>query len=132
MKNKTNPNPLTLLPPLHQGQRRVLGTTKRFNLLLAGRRWFKTSLAAQIALSSATRGKHILWGAPTEDQARIGFDWLNRITSGIAQTNLTRLQIRLPGDGWIIFRSFHNPEYARGFTVDGVVIDEVADVQAAT
>jgi len=104
---------------------------KRFNWLSAGRRWRKTTLVMAIAVESALKRKRIIWGAPTYNQVRIGFNETRQAAAGIADFNVSRMEVTFPGGGVILFRSLDNPDNARGETADGVVIDETADVAGA-
>lgn len=104
---------------------------KRFNWLSAGRRWRKTTLVMAIAVESALKRKRIIWGAPTYNQVRIGFNETRQAAAGLADFNVSRMEVTFPGGGVILFRSLDNPDNARGETADGVVIDETADVVGA-
>lgn len=117
------------LPYPHPGQKTVLRQTKRFNVLSAGRRWRKTTLAMAICVEAAVKRGTYIWGAPTFDQVRISFRETQRAAAGIADFNLSRMTVQFPGGGEIIFRSLDNPDNARGYTADGVVIDECGVVK---
>ena len=103
---------------------------QRFNLLSAGRRWRKTTLAMCIAIESAMRGQSLLWGAPTFDQVRIGWNETRRACGGYAKFIQQRMTVEFPQGGRIIFRSLDDPDNARGHTGDGIIIDEAGDVKA--
>jgi hypothetical protein len=119
------------LPMLHTGQRQVLQDVRRFNWLAAGRRWRKTTLCMRIAVEAASRRQAILWGAPTYDQVRVGWEEAKRAAGQWATFNESRMEARFPGGGRIFYRSLDNPDNARGHTADGVVIDEAASVSPA-
>lgn len=74
------------------------------------------------------RGKQVLWGAPTFDQVRIGWNETKKAAFDVAKFNQTLLTCEFPTGGAIHFRSLDNPDNARGRTADGIVIDESADV----
>lgn len=114
------------LPSPHPGQRVVLASPRRFRWVAAGRRWRKTSLGVIAAVEAALQGKKILWGAPTYDQARIGWDELYRSAGGSATFNLTRMDVTFKTGGRVTFRSLDDPDNARGHTADGIVLDEAA------
>lgn len=117
------------LPYPHPGQQIIQQQARRFNWLAAGRRWRKTTLVMSIAVEeAATRGKTIVWGAPTYDQVRVGWEETRRACRGAANFNETRMHARFPNGGQILYRSLDNPDNARGHTADGVVIDEIQDV----
>lgn len=79
-------------------------------------------------MEAALRGQQILWGAPTFDQVRVGFEETKRAALGVAVFNESRMTARFPGGGAVLYRSLDNPDNARGHTADGVVIDEAGDV----
>jgi len=118
------------LPKLHKGQLAVRRGARRFNFLAAGRRWRKATLCVSIALERAMRGLEVLWGAPTYDQVRIGWDEAKRAIGGKADFHEGRMECRV-NSGRILFRSLDEPDNARGHTADGCVIDEAADVDPA-
>ncbi len=121
--------PTIRLPYPHPGQQAVMTQAKRFNWLSAGRRWRKTTLFMPLAVEAALRGGTYVWGAPTYDQVRIGFNEARQAAGGIAEFNQGRMSIEFPGGGIIYYRSLDNPDNARGFTADGVFIDEAGDVK---
>lgn len=116
------------LPYPHAGQQAVMRTAKRHNWLSAGRRWRKTTLAMSLCAEAAYNGGQYIWGAPTYQQVRIGFDETRRAARGVADFNTSRMEATFPGGGIIYYRSLDNPDNARGYTADGVVIDESGDV----
>jgi hypothetical protein len=116
------------LPMPHRGQQAVRRTMQRFNWLCAGRRWRKTTLAMTVALEEALRGKQVVWGAPTFDQVRVGWKEAKRAAAGVLRFHETQMRVETPSGGAIIYRSFDDPDNARGHTADGVIIDEAADV----
>jgi hypothetical protein len=106
----------------------VRSQLRRFTWLVAGRRWRKTTLAMSLAVERALAGQQLLWGAPTFDQVRVGFEEAKRAALSVAAFNESRMTARFPGGGAIFYRSLDNPDNARGHTADGVMIDEAADV----
>lgn len=116
------------MPYPHPGQIAIRRGLRRFNWLVAGRRWRKTTLVMSIAVERALEGQQILWGAPTFDQVRVGLEETKRAAHGVALFNESRMTARFPGGGMLLYRSLDNPDNARGHTADGVVIDEAADV----
>lgn len=101
---------------------------RRFTWLVAGRRWRKTTMQMGHAVEATIQGQQILWGAPTFDQVRVGFEEAKRAAAGVAVFNESRMTAKFPGGGVILYRSLDNPDNARGHTADGVIIDEAADV----
>ncbi len=123
-------NPRIKLPVPHAGQRHVLRHARRFNWLSAGRRWRKTTLAMSIVVEAAIRGGTYIWGAPTYDQVRIGMAEVNRALGGVGVSNQSRMTADiLQTGGQIVFRSLDNPNNVRGYTADGVVMDEAAFIK---
>jgi len=118
------------LPYPHPGQQHVLQTRKRFNWLSAGRRWRKTTLAMSICVDAAMRGKRILWGAPTHDQVKVGFDEARYACggTGVRLVETPMPEATFPGGGKIVWRSLDKPDHARGHSADLIVVDETADV----
>lgn len=126
------------LPSLHAGHHAVLAQARRFNWLFAGRRWRKTTLCMRIAVAGnpyrpeqrgALEGSSIVWGAPTERQARIGWLETKKACANVPEITFheTHKTVSFPGGGIIFFRTLDNPDNARGLTADGVVLDEVQD-----
>lgn len=116
------------LPSPHAGQLVVLRHPARFKWLDAGRRWNKTTLDMLFAVPRAVGGREVLWGAPTYDQVRIGWTEVRRACAGVVDFNESRLEARFPSGGLIRFRSLDDPDNARGFTADDVVLDEAAKI----
>ena len=119
------------LPYPHHGQQVVRREAKRHNWLSAGRRWRKTTLLTSIIIEAAISGGDHIWGAPTFDQVRIAFDEAKRAAGRVAEFNLSRMTMVLPTGGKCYFRSLDDPDNARGYTANGIVIDECADVKPA-
>lgn len=115
-------------PSLHNGQILVHNERKRFNILLAGRRWRKTTYASLYLFRHAAKyGGEYLWGAPTHDQNKIALGYMEKFGNGKVTINRSSMELRINRNGSLIrFRSLHKPDNARGFTINGVVIDEAA------
>lgn len=114
----------------HDGQKAVRRGRKRITWLAAGRRWRKTTLFMSVAVEGALSSTlPIVWGAPTFDQVRVGWDEARRAAGGIAEFNISRMTAVFPNGGRIIYRSLDDPDNARGWTAGGVIIDEAGDVQ---
>lgn len=54
-----------ILPALHPGQQRVLDEARRFNCLVTGRRWGKSTLGRHLLMNPALNGKPTAWIAPS-------------------------------------------------------------------
>jgi hypothetical protein len=81
-----------------------------------------------LAVESALAGKRVIWGAPTYDQVRIGWEEARRGCRGLVRFKETEKQAIFPGEGRIIYRSLDDPDNARGHTADVLFVDEAADV----
>ncbi len=105
-------------------------SARRFNWLSAGRRWRKTTLAMSIVVEAAVRGGIYLWCAPTYDQTRIGYAEVKKALGQVGEFNISRMTAEIPATGGtIVFRSLDDADNVRGYTADGVVIDEAAFVK---
>jgi hypothetical protein len=116
-------------PYPHPGQQAVQRQAKRFNWLSAGRRWRKTTLGMVLAAEGCLRGELWLWGAPTYKQMMIGWSELEKAVGDVATFKKGDQEVQFPTGGRLICRSLDDPDNARGYTADGVVLDEVGDVK---
>lgn len=82
-----------------------------------------------IAVEAAAQGLPVVWGAPTYDQVRVGWDETRHAAGQVAHFVVQRMSAEFPTGGVILFRSLDDPDNARGHTAAGVVIDEVGDVK---
>jgi hypothetical protein len=116
---------------------------KRFTVLALHRRAGKTELALRQLLDSALRCQLELglffYVAPLLKQAKaIAWARLKQIVAplqqaGLAEVNESELWVRLRSNGAIIrMYGADNPEAMRGVRLDGVVLDEVADIKPET
>ena len=116
---------------------------KRFTVLALHRRAGKTELALRQLLDSALRCQAELglffYVAPLLKQAKaIAWARLKQITAplvmhNLAEVNESELWVRLRSNGAIIrMYGADNPEAMRGVRLDGVVLDEVADIKPET
>lgn len=120
------------LPYPHPGQIAVRRQARRHNWGAMGRRWRKTTNAMAISVEAAMNGERVLWGAPTYDQVRVGWDETKRAAGGIFDFQQVRMTAESPTGGAIIYRSLDNPDNARGHTADGVVMDEAPFIKPAS
>lgn len=112
------------LPSQHTGQRLVRKESRRYNWLCAGRRWRKSSLLMALSVEAGLAGKRVLCGSPTFDQTRILWDYSRKALGEVGSINKTRLEIELPNQGKIIYRSFDDPTHIRGHSADLILVDE--------
>jgi hypothetical protein len=126
-----------------QWQRECHMNRKRFTVLALHRRAGKTELALRQLLDSALRCPAELglffYVAPLLKQAKaIAWARLKQIVAplvqiGLAEVNESELWVRLIANGAIIrMYGADNPEAMRGVRLDGVVLDEVADIKPET
>jgi hypothetical protein len=121
------------LPAPHSGQLKVLREMRRINILSAGRRWRKTTMAVAIGARGAmgeqgVSAQKIVWGAPTFNQVNIAWEELQHGMGKAVEFNRTRMTADFPSGGRITFRSLDNPDNARGLTADYIIVDEAGDV----
>lgn len=120
---------------LTPSQGKVARSSKRFRVLVAGRRWGKTVLAVEEMLGFAVRagdGWNVAYIAPTYGQAR-DIAWLalkKRLAPVTISANDSRLEITVKtasgGQAFIKIRSWDAIETLRGQAFDFIVIDETA------
>lgn len=81
-----------------------------------------------VAVEAAVKRAAVLWGAPTFDQVRIGWNETRHAAADVAQFHLSTMTATFPTGGTITYRSLDDPDNARGHTADGIIIDEAGDV----
>ena len=81
-----------------------------------------------VAVEAAVQGAAVLWGAPTFDQVRIGWNETRHAAGDVAQFHQSTMTATFPTGGTVTYRSLDDPDNARGHTADGVIIDEAGDV----
>ena len=85
-----------------------------------------------LAVDTVLKGKVFLWGAPTFDQVRIGWNETHHAAAGVFDFKLSTMTVRYDKTGGqIIYRSMDDPDNARGHTADVVGFDEIADISEA-
>ena len=113
---------------LTPAQRKVALDTHRFQVLLCGRRWGKTTLSIErIKARACVPNSRIAYIAPTYQQARdIAWEALKAELRG-CEINETRLEIRIGKfNSFIALRGWEAIETLRGQKFDLIIIDEVA------
>lgn len=107
----------------------------RFRVLVAGRRWGKSTLAGieELALVAGNPGGRVWYVAPTYDIARdVMWDWLKRyLPTGwlAAKPNESRMSMRFRNNAMLQLKSAQDPDSLRGRGLAGVVLDEFADME---
>ena len=121
--------------PLNAGQKEVAQSNKRFRIVVAGRRWGKTTLALRelcrfasvpdrlVYYVSPTYGmsKRIMW-KPLKKKL-LSLNWVRKI-------NESDLTITLTNDSEICLKSADNPDTLRGVGLSFCCIDEAADCES--
>ena len=115
----------------------VFSCDKRFVVLVAGRRWGKTTLAMWCLIVCAFRTDHALcyYVAPTYGQAkRIAWSVLKGLVPPAARrrTSEQELLIELLNGSIIQLHGADHPDRLRGIGLDYVVLDEYADMKPDT
>lgn len=116
-------------------QARLHRNLKRFNVLVAHRRFGKTvfcvnELIARAAANRLERPRYA-YVAPLFTQAKdVAWEYLKRYTAPIpgASVHESELRVDLPGGGRIRLYGADNPDRLRGLYLDGVVFDEYAQI----
>lgn len=127
------------LPPLHRGrdnsggQYEIAASRARFKVVVCGRRWGKTHLGVFLCLKTSLLGGMTWWVAPTYPIANIGWRLLKALVKQIPDTTIHEADrfVELPGGGEVWIKSADNPDSLRGEGLDGVVLDEVAQIREA-
>jgi hypothetical protein len=121
-------------PREHQNQ--VHQALKRFNVLVAHRRFGKTVLCVNELVDRALRCKlkdpRFAYVAPLRNQAKdVAWEYLKAYTRMIPgyEANEAELRVDLPGGRRIRLYGADNPDQLRGLYLDGVVFDEFAQMQ---
>lgn len=124
--------PTIYLPMPHAGQQRVMSEMRRFNYLVAGRRWRKTTLAVSVMVERALGySAEYVWAAPTYKQVRRGWEEMKRACGEVATFREGLMEVRFPQGSVIHFLSMQDYDNTRGYTSYGTVIDEASEVVEA-
>lgn len=115
----------------------VMESLKRFNVLLAHRRFGKTVLAVSIALMRSRQVPHsrpqVHYYAPTYSQAkRVAWGYVHELCDQIIGCKYfeSELRVALPWGASLQLGSADNPDASRGIYSDFVVLDEPAQMPA--
>lgn len=117
-------------PSLHKAQQEVFKSPARFRVLVAGRRFGKSKLAALETIKVLCDGGNAWWVSPTFDLSkRVGFKSILQllkplIAAGYAEVNKSDLTVKLPNGGELQAKSADHPDKLVGEGLDLVVIDE--------
>ena len=111
---------------------------KRFSIVVAHRRFGKTVLAVNTLIDAALRANRdakFAYVAPYFRQAKdVAWDILQKYTERVpgCTTNQAELSVTLPHGARIKLYGADNPDSLRGIGLNGLVIDELADIRPNT
>lgn len=114
---------------LHDTQRRIVKESRRFNVVVLGRRAGKTVLGQNRAMYPALHGQPVAWFAPNYKYLADAWrDLLFTLGPVISHQSLTEHRLELLTGGLIDFWTLDTPDSARGRKYKRVIIDEAAMV----
>lgn len=117
------------LPRPHAAQRQIIHEAARFNVVVCGRRWGKTTMGIDRLIGPAMAGQPVAWFAPTYGMMQEVWRDVVRAVRPIAiKTNAAEHRIELLTGGVVDMWSLDSPDVARGRKYARVVIDEAAMV----
>lgn len=123
-------------PRIHQREMHTGMESRRFSVVVAGRRGGKSvslinHIIKKAALCKLERPRYA-YIAPFYSQAKkIAWDYLLHYTAPIpgCKINESELWVQLPNGARIMLFGADNPKSLRGIYLDGVVLDEYADIR---
>lgn len=117
---------------LHKKQMEVYRSKARFRVVVAGRRWGKTSLSRILMITRAKKPRQRIWYvAPTYRMAKqiMWSDLLEAIPKKwIKKINETSMSVTLINGSKIELRGADKPDSLRGVRIDFLVLDEFQDM----
>ncbi len=114
----------------HPAQQQVLDERRRFNVLVAGRRFGKSRLGLRLLSETALDGKPCAWCSPTyKNLAELWREAVRNLIPVTAHKSETERRLELITGGVIDFWSLENPDVIRGRRYARVVVDEAAMVR---
>lgn len=117
-------------PKPHPSQAAVLREARRFNVVAAGRRWGKSTLALRILVREAAHGRRVGYFAPTYKYLVEMWDNVSVLLDDITVARrVTERRIRLLGGGEVEFWSLDRPGAGRSRKYHVAIIDEAALVK---
>ena len=118
------------LPRPHTGQKEVMDTAGRWNVVCCGRRFGKTTLGQILASEELLRGGKVGWFAPTyrfSSEAWRFFD--STFRPAAVSINRSEMRIELLTGGILDVWSLDNPDSGRGRKYSLVIIDEAGIIR---
>ena len=117
------------LPKPHAAQARVFEEARRFNAVVCGRRWGKSTAAIDRLIKPALQGKPVAWCAPVFRQLQEVWRQLQDVLTPVIQTkNADEHRLALSTGGTIHCFSLDSFDVIRGRKLACVVIDEAGSV----
>jgi hypothetical protein len=118
------------LPRPHRAQQQVIDEAARFNAVVCGRRFGKTTLGIDRLIGPALDGMPVAWCAPTYRMMVETWTILQDVlASVIAQRNEQEHRLTLVSNGTIDLWSLEDPNTIRGRAYALIVVDEAAQVK---
>jgi len=115
------------LPAPHPAQAQVLAEAKRYNVLVMGRRWGKTTLGIRLVKKAVAERAPMGWFAPTYKLLDEAWREVVRVYGPvITRKDTTTRRIEFIGGGSIDFWTLKDGDAGRGRKYALVVIDEAA------
>lgn len=117
---------------LHPKQMEVYLSNARFRVVVAGRRWGKTSLSRTLIISKSRKPRQRIWYvAPTYRMAK-QIMWKDLIEAiprkWVVKINHSSLSIELVNGTLIELKGADDPDSLRGVGIDFLVLDEFQDI----
>src|SRR5262245_25735056 len=129
-RQSTNPSPGLGLANLHSSQQLVVSQSKRFNVLVCGRRWGKTTLAIDRLVRPAFESYPVAYFSPTYKMLTDVWRELKRVLYPVtARVSAQEHRIELTSGGIVDMWSLDAPDSVRGRKYKRVVVDEAAMIR---
>ncbi len=112
------------LPTPHINQRQILESSKRFIVVMCGRRFGKSELSQILCITEALKGGQVAYVTPTYGLAQVFFERLAKVLP--FKNNISKLKIYCPNEGSIEFFTGERLDNLRGRKFHLVIIDEAA------
>jgi len=119
------------VPRPHPAQADILAGRQRFNVIVCGRRFGKSTLGVRVLKDTIKRKRTALWAAPTYDLLRSAWaDTIRVYQPIITGVNKQERELRFAGGAAAHFRTLDDPKrVGRSYKYDLAVIDEAALVR---
>jgi len=122
-----------VLPVPHDKQAEIERSTAKRKVVVTGRRFGKTVLAARMAVLAMMSGRRVLYAAPTADQTEAFWEAVTSylaqiVDAGMVYKNETKMQLigRVAGVGRIRAKTAWDADGLRGDHADLLILDEYA------